>query len=773
MENEDKILCNNKSKEIQQLVDMKEFYFEKLKILFQEFERYTINDEQLDKLLKQVKTKFSFEQFLLDNEALKEFILLMGKIIAMSDYHGYNKNQWNDYDDKRVIAKASIRQNNWVKNLLVYKKTNNLNNLSSGVKHFIEFIQQPSINLTQLSKKHRGLISKFLLNKTYDDETFFNDLKKYFENTSFNEYIRNLKNQQNLGVLLSFFLNCEEIKQIWNGEKKMIDENINYWLVGANWDSVDKTSEFLNENIWINGYESKYLDEVNAIKKGDMLAIKSSYTKSKNLPFENSGKTVSVMKIKAVGKVIDNMGDGKQIKVEWDKSFIPKEIYHFSYRNTIAKLDKKTKSNLIELVFYGKNQNYFFNHQVSSINQILYGPPGTGKTYHTINKAIEIIENRVVNSDENREELKKKFDEYKQSGQIEFITFHQSYGYEEFVEGLKAKTDGSGNISYSVENGIFKSLAKKAQNKECFYEGLVLNNYKIEKITQECLHIKKPNENILILPKHYIFLLVNLVKRDELTTDDIKNKKAIEYMPSNTEPYMINGYPNIIAKLVEFCVTNIREEHNNKNYILIIDEINRGNISKIFGELITLIEPSKRIGAEEEIKLKLPYSGDEFGVPKNLYIIGTMNTADRSIAQIDTALRRRFEFVEMLPKPSLLENVVIEDIEVSKVLEAINERIEYIYDKDHTIGHSYFLPLQKEKTKEKLDEIFRVNIIPLLTEYFYSDWEDIAFVLNNDFIQEKETPKYLQNTSRQLNKVYEINSNFTKEQYRAIYQANE
>ena len=221
-----------------------------------------------------------------------------------------------------------------------------------------------------------------------------------------------------------------------------------------------------------------------------------------------------------------------------------------------------------------------------------------------------------------------------------------------------------------------------------------------------------------------------------------------------------------------------KQKDIDRNYILIIDEINRGNISKIFGELITLIEPSKRIDEDEEIRLKLPNSGDSFGVPSNLYIIGTMNTADRSIAQIDTALRRRFVFEEMMPKPYLLRHennplIVAVDgkkIEVQKILEAINERIEYIYDREHTIGHSYFMPLMKTPTKEKLDEIFRVNIIPLLAEYFYGDWEDIRFVLNNDFVTEKTKSQYIKdNSSRELNKVYIIEEAFEKCDYIKIY----
>ncbi len=467
-------------------------------------------------------------------------------------------------------------------------------------------------------------------------------------------------------------------------------------------------------------------------------------------------------------KILEDIKNKKISKEEYLKA---QEKLEYDDKNLYESMALKAKIYLEAINFNEKeiNKENIVNKTFEHLNQILYGPPGTGKTFNTINKAIEIIENKKVDRSESREELKKRFDEYKQNGQIEFITFHQSYSYEEFIEGLRAKTDEEGNISYSIEDGIFKQISDRA--KENYENSQKEKSINVEQLLFDFVEEVENSKNYLIDTNLPIKVIKNsngelksfevggrvtskqrltkeIIQRDIInfigdkikTYDDIKPTYESKSIRHGNAPY----YFKLYKKIKDFFEKNkhkyIVSKEPLKNYILIIDEINRGNISKIFGELITLIEPSKRIEADEELRVTLPYSNESFGVPKNLYIIGTMNTADRSIALLDTALRRRFKFIEVLPKPEILKSD-IEGINLQELLRKMNLRIEYLYDRDHTIGHSYFLGINNFKD---LKNTFRDKIIPLLAEYFYDDWEKINLVLNNNgFIKEKEIPNNL------------------------------
>lgn len=314
--------------------------------------------------------------------------------------------------------------------------------------------------------------------------------------------------------------------------------------------------------------------------------------------------------------------------LKYDNPAFREAVFDENYRKKILEIafsDKEVR--IVDGPTNGKTMLYIPR------NLILYGPPGTGKTYRTMDYALALTEGSDPNeiSQFEREENKGRYVEYFNKHRIQFVTFHQSFGYEDFVEGIRPRLS-DGQVIYEVVDGIFKKMAKNA-------------------------------------------------------ADDKAN-----------------------------------------SYVLIIDEINRGNISKIFGELITLIEPDKREGMDNEVSVVLPYSHEVFLVPANLHIVGTMNTADRSIALLDTALRRRFDFVEMLPQPELLDREV-RGIHLKSLLETMNERIEFLLDRDHTIGHAFFINVEN---LEDLCKVFRNKLIPLLQEYFYNEWNKIQLVFGDN-----------------------------------------
>ncbi|MBP2238688.1 hypothetical protein J2Z31_005229 [Sinorhizobium kostiense] len=432
-----------------------------------------------------------------------------------------------------------------------------------------------------------------------------------------------------------------------------------YWFVGASYGGRDDQAErFLAEGIWDIGSPSdRQREQILRMQPGERIAIKATYVRRNGLPFENRGRTVSVMQIKGIGTITANAGDGKSVSVAWESGYNPREWYHYTYQPTIWQVypNNEMAKRLIRFAFDGETQDYSWFLQNlshwgglpteeapapdpvkrSPLNLILYGPPGTGKTYRTMAEAVRLCHgladgDPLLTDPARRQEMRKAYEELRGQGQIGFVTFHQNYAYEDFVEGLRPKplADGVG-FTLVAEPGILRRMAEAAEASA--------------------------------------------------------------------------------------------EEH-----VLVIDEINRANISKVFGELITLIEPDKRLGMDEGMRLILPYSGARFGVPANLHIIGTMNTADRSIALLDTALRRRFEFRELMPDASLLGTV--DGIDLAAMLATINERIEYLFDREHQIGHAYFIGC---RNRADVDAVMRHKVIPLLAEYFYEDWAKVATVLGD------------------------------------------
>ncbi|HOY14252.1 MAG TPA: AAA family ATPase [Saprospiraceae bacterium] len=431
------------------------------------------------------------------------------------------------------------------------------------------------------------------------------------------------------------------------------------------------------------------------------------------------------------------------------------------------------------------------------LNSILVGPPGTGKTFHSISYAVAIVEGKTIETivNEERGSVKKRFDRYLDDGQIVYCTFHQSLSYEDFIEGLKPIEPASEDeeLTYAVEDGIFKRLCTEAafsfvQMKintgserildfsseydrfvdavnERFSKGERIElesrsggNVYIESISQKnniwVSHIDG-KRRYTVSKKRLSKISQAFPELNEVT--NINDQFRAEIGGSNSSAYwaVLNAIRKQPDEVISKDTKTISEKEysyddkkeiiqslnnddykieNPKKFVLIIDEINRGNVSQIFGELITLIEDDKRLGKEEALKAKLPYSKDSFGVPCNISIIGTMNTADRSVEALDTALRRRFSFVPMAPKPEELK-ITADDINLPEILRVLNNRLSVLKDSDHTLGHAW---LWNVSDLNSLKIVFRDKILPLLQEYFYNDYEKLGLVLGDAFFQKHE-----------------------------------
>ncbi|CAA0096409.1 5-methylcytosine-specific restriction enzyme B [BD1-7 clade bacterium] len=457
------------------------------------------------------------------------------------------------------------------------------------------------------------------------------------------------------------------------------------------------------------------------------------------------------------------------------------------------------------------------------LNTIFYGPPGTGKTYNTVSYALSILEPDTDFSQHSFDTKKKLYDDYVTRERIRFCTFHQSFSYEDFVEGLRADSDDEGTVSYEVKSGIFKDICEKAKSEKfkgieyltpgarvwkvslegagpgavktaCFDRGEIrigwgdmgdLSDYdavfggdsnRLKGLGMNaiaCLeaisHDMSVGDIVVSICSKTNIEAVGIVKGKYFYDEkgcadrrDYQNALPIDWIIRNINVSLthLNGGKSFTLKtlyeLKRISASSLFEHLENSNvtvpkrsverseapdnYVLIVDEINRGNLSSIFGELITLIEPSKRGGNPEAVEVTLPYSGSVFSVPKNLHIVGTMNTADRSLALVDTALRRRFDFVEMMPDYAVLKKRVVRGIDLALLLQTMNNRIEYLYDREHTLGHAFFMPVvnvlddvgDENVAFDVLRSVFKNKILPLLQEYFYDDWQRIALVLGDN-----------------------------------------
>jgi len=628
------------------------------------------------------------------------------------------------------------------------------------------------------------------------------------------------------------------------------------WMVTSLWGQEDGLPRFVEMAEWslLTDTGSANNRRVREMQVGDRIFLKDFVPRARDLPFDAGGGIVTAHRFRAEGTITAVSDDGLRVGVDWTAWEEPRRWFFYTNNDAVWRLrdpgEDQYADRLRRFLLEGEEQdiewfldagwrerlhgsaagdaNEIKEAAVQPTNLILYGPPGTGKTYRTALEAVRLCDGSAVYPDtvEGRDALMLRYRELVDARQIEMVTFHQSFSYEEFVEGLRPEADGTsetGGFNLSPESGVFARLAERAQVRvKRGAERLSLNDRAIFKMSlgqsndphsawvfEDSLEQgyaifgfrdvdwsdpRFANRDAIFgelearLPDERITSQMGMVKspdrfRNQLKIGDIivasKGLNAFraigivegdyEYAPRPDGRYSHrrkvawlwsdpDGVPvGELSPDTRFSLDTIYELPRKRlnlqvlerllnsasdgdgeigpeggdllPHVLIIDEINRANVSKVFGELITLIEPDKRLGMRNALKVRLPYSKREFGVPANLHIIGTMNTADRSIALLDTALRRRFRFEEMAPNTSIPAFIAAENstgLPLGDVLNTMNRRIEYLVDRDHRIGHAFFIGCE---TKADVDAVMRDKVIPLLQEYFFDDWNRLAAVL--------------------------------------------
>ena len=568
---------------------------------------------------------------------------------------------------------------------------------------------------------------------------------------------------------------------------------------------VNKANKDIIQFLRVNGQESdkKVLTNFLNIRPGDRVALKQgaqkilAYGTVQNGPYiyrpDGIGHTFPVVwEPNRSGIEIPTVHRGTIFRVD----SVEKAYAVFPEEGLVAIIPNDQQLSISDSSFPMPNQPK---------NQLLYGPPGTGKTHATLTKAVNLAQ--PGHQAKTRADYRKLYQQLTAEGKITFITFHQSLSYEDFVEGLKPLLNdelADGEVRYQIQPGILREVVSEAvysyvargrsQQQTTTPEFIAVWNAYLAEVRNQLefrqpvtLKMKNGNEAEIVDISSQNNLRVKHVNGDHIySVSSARQAKLNEAFPKleDLEGNLYTAFNEVIGgsnaslqwavlnAIQEFAATmtaSQREESQRTlsrsdrrelarnlkridfsptdvdRHVLIIDEINRGNVSAILGELITLLEPDKRLGGPEALTVTLPYSRDEFGIPPNLYLIGTMNTADRSVESLDAALRRRFVFEEIGPDPQVITNVapnggVVDvngrPVDLAVLLNLLNNRIATLRDEDHQLGHSYFLHISDW---QGLRTVFRDRILPLLREYFFANYGQLQLIVGNGFCVSSQT----------------------------------
>lgn len=738
---------------------------------------------------------------------------LLGQFISYCDEKASGARFWNP--ERIFLAKASIRQPYWIKHIWRYIANNgDTSSIANGVGNIIRYLENPSNEIPITDKSKQLFIAEHILQKPYSSTEFAGDIKQLFaENGLQTAHPDNF----------TYCANCilfGELESRWRGTPR-------FWRLGTTEDEKSVWPEMRNNQIASIGWNDLGdLDQKGMTKEiiKDKLASKEyNYTKSvlsskareicdfiSTATSEDFVVAMDGQQIKGIGKICGDYNYGPDLPTFWHNRSVEWLVVEGAFpvlaeglRTTFVELKKQASRDLIRSLLNDFPMSNVNNSSaVNSLNAILYGPPGTGKTYQSIDHALAIIENSPVakiarEREENPQEVKRRFEELKLQGRIDFCTFHQNMGYEDFIEGIKPLAPIENKpMQYAVVDGIFKRMCTKAtfalatQTHSTPTDQVIDFSYVYDQFVSDAQERLSRGENITLgtvsggtmmvesisdrnnlVLKHQGSENTYIVSKERLgrlaqalpdlkqvrnidskfreviggsnataywaVLNALRNQEVSETRPANDVATI--GYEDKKIAIKGFQYRRNQEEQM-PPFVLIIDEINRGNVAQIFGELITLIEDDKRMGENMALDVILPYSKENFSVPPNLHVIGTMNTADRSVEALDTALRRRFSFKHMKPDHNKLSDNV-EGVNVRRMLEVINQRLEVLIDADHTIGHAW---LWDVTGLEGLKKAFRDKIIPLLQEFFYNDYEKIGLVLGKAFVDCKTAKDYVQ-----------------------------